>query len=265
MDCRSVTEAPRISVLISSYNNARFVSKKLAEIRAQTIFSKCEFLFIETASPEKERGLFAPFCQQYPNCRLLALDERQTLYQAWNLGWHEARAPLLCYSNMDDAMHPRLLEEVCRFMEDDGWDACSVLIAKQTMDEQWNDWTRADRLPLSTRPGPFTAWRRELSDRIGWFDERFRAAGDKEFWGRLTAASLRIGLIPKVLYLYTRNPESLSLAARQESDSWQREKTMLAGKHPAWPRSMQWRIRCIRLLRRLNPGRFAVPVPAAQS
>lgn len=46
-----------ISVLISTYNNRCFVSKKIKEILAQTLFEHAEFIFIETASPEKEREL----------------------------------------------------------------------------------------------------------------------------------------------------------------------------------------------------------------
>ena len=256
-----MSEAPRISVLISSYNNARFVAKKLAEIKAQTWFGRAEFLFIETGSPERERELFAPFCREHSNGRVLATDERKTLYQAWNLGWREARAPLVCYSNMDDAMHPRLLEEIVTGMERERWDVGTVLIAKQPMDAQWNDWPRAARLPLSTRAGAFGAWRRDLSARIGWFDERFAVAGDKEFWHRVAAARLRIGLIPKVLYLYTRNPESLSLAARQ-SERWGKEKELLAGSNAEWPATLRRRIRFIRILRALSPTRYTAEIPA---
>lgn len=257
MHSKRVTGTPRISVLISSYNNARFVSKKLAEIRAQTWFERAEFLFIETASPERERDLFAPFCREHPNCRVIAADERKSLYEAWNLGWREARAPLVCYSNMDDAMHPRLLEEVVAAMEREGWDAASVLIVRQPMDEGWNDWSRVNRLPLSTRPGAFAAWRKDLSERIGWFDERFLVAGDKEFWHRLAAAKLRIGLIQKVLYLYTTNPESLSRDARA-SDRWKKEKALLGDVKPQWPRAIRWRVRIIRLLRAVTPSRYLV-------
>jgi cellulose synthase/poly-beta-1,6-N-acetylglucosamine synthase-like glycosyltransferase len=260
MHCRFVTGTPRISVIISSYDNARFVSKKLAEIQAQTIFAEGEFLFIETASPGKERELFAPFCREHSNCRLITTDERKTLYQAWNMGWRQARAPLVCYSNMDDAMHPCLLESVSEAMERNRWDACTVLIGKQSIDERWNDWSRARRLPLSTRPGPFTAWRRELCNTVGYFNEQFIAAGDKEFWGRLSSTGARVGLIPKVLYLYTRNPESLSLAARKQ-EQWQREKALLAENRAEWPAAIRRRIRWIRLVRKFAPGRFAVPLP----
>lgn len=262
MHCPVVTEAPRISVLISCYNNARFVAKKLAEVRAQTWFDRAEFIFLETASPQREREYFAPFCRQYPNCRLIATDERMSLYEAWNLGWREARAPIVCYSNMDDTMHPRLLEEVVANMEAKQWDACTVLIAKQSMDEHWNNWKRAARGPLSTRPGPFAAWRRELSGAIGRFDERFQIAGDKEFWSRLAAGGRRVGLIPKVLYLYTRNPDSISVAARV-SERWRREKELLAETNPGWPAAMRRRIRWIRFVRAILPWRYCVPLPAA--
>ena len=127
----NVNRAPRISVLISSYNNARFVDKKLAEISAQTFFDQAEFHFIETASPERERELFQPFCREHSHCRVIATDARRNLYEAWNLGWAEARAPIVCYSNMDDAMHPRLLESVGREMEARSLDVCTALIAKQ--------------------------------------------------------------------------------------------------------------------------------------
>ena len=257
---RAVSDAPRISVLISSYNNARFVQKKLAEIKAQTWFARAEFLFIETASPERERDLFAPFCREHSNCRVIAIDERKSLYEAWNVGWREARAPIVCYSNMDDAMHPRLLEEVVTAMERDRWDAATVLIAKQPMDTRWNDWSRVNELSLSTRPGPFGAWRREFSERVGWFDERFVVAGDKEFWSRIAAAKVRVGLIPRVLYLYTRNPQSLSQQTRT-NEKWKHEKALLSKTSSEWPAALRRRIRWIRLARTLMPSRYSVALP----
>ncbi len=265
MHSRPVTEAPRISVLISSYNNARFVAKKLAEVRAQTIFARAEFLFIETASPEREREWFAPFCRDHPNCRLLATDERQTLYEAWNLGWREARAPLLCNSNMDDTMHPRLLEEVVSAMERENWDACSVLIAKQLdCDSRLDNWEpgRLRNLKLNTRPGPFTAWRTQLARSVGMFDGEFVAAGDLDFWSRLVANKCRIGLIPRILYLYTKSAGQLS---KSEQPQRLRDKALLALKpYPiGWHRGWQRRVFWLRYVARFFPKAFCVPIEAA--
>jgi len=251
---------PRISVLISTYNDRRFVEKKLREARRQSIFDQAEFLFLETASPERERELLRPFCDSHPNCRLLATEDHHTLYAAWNLGWDAARAPLLCNSNMDDAMHPRLLEHVAAAMERRGWDACSVLIAKQlAADAALDTWSRSRlaRLPLSLRPGPFTAWRADLKERFGQFDGRFAVMGDKDFWARLIARRMKFGLVPKVLYLYTKSPEQLSKGQYYSTRREQEEKLLSEKPYPIrWSIRMRNQIVVLRYLRRLFPAWF---------
>ena len=254
---------PRISVLISTYGNRRFVAKKLTEIQRQTLFEHAEFLFIETASPERERDLLAPFCAAHPNCRLLATEDRRTLYEAWNLGWGAARAPLLCYSNMDDAMHPRLLERLVAAMERESWDACTVLIARQQADDPLLDSfspAHLRRLTLGRRPGPFSCWRATLKETIGQFDGRFVVMGDADFWSRLTARGLRVGLVPEVLYLYTRSAQQLSkdgggASWRERDASLLKEKDYPIGWHPGLERQLVLR----RWLWRLNTGWFIVP------
>ncbi len=258
----------RISVLISTFNNRRYVEKKLDEIRRQTIFDQAEFLFVETASPERERELLAPFCAKHPNCRLLTVDERKTLYEAWNLGWEAASSPLLCNSNMDDAMHPCLLEYVAEAMERKRWDACSVLIARQFMDEHWNDWSpaRLRGLSLGRRPGPFTAWRTALKDTIGKFDERFFIAGDLDFWSRIVAQKLAIGLVRKVLYFYTRNPEQISKSAAYRSRKENDRKLMSEKPYPiTWPPTIRRQVLFLRGWLKLAPGTLCVPAPKAST
>lgn len=211
---------PKISVLISTFNDRGYIEKKIAEIETQTAFEQAEFLFLETGSPECERELLAPYCEKHSNCRLITRDERLTLYEAWNLGWSEASAPLVCISNMDDAMHPRLLELTVEHMFANDWDLGSVLIAKQKLDDPERDsWDskRLKPLSLQPRPGAFFAWKRELKDDFGTFDTTFQIAGDKDFWARAVERNLNMGLIPHVLYLYTQHPNQLSKSDRYRS------------------------------------------------
>lgn len=211
---------PKITVLISTFNDRDYIAKKTAEIEAQTAFKDAEFLFLETGSPERERELLEPYCEQHPNCRLVTRDERLTLYEAWNLGWSEASAPLVCISNMDDAMHPRLLEITIEQMSTHDWDLGSVLIAKQKLEDPKRDnWApkRLKPLALQPRPGAFFAWKRELASSFGNFDTTFQIAGDKDFWARAVAKKLKLGLIPQVLYLYTQHPNQLSKSERYRS------------------------------------------------
>ena len=251
-----------ISVLISTYNDRDLVDKKLREIEAQTAFSRSEFIFIEPASPGNERELLGPFCEKYENCRLITLEERIGLYHAWNLGWAAASAPLVCISNMDDAMHPELLERVLLDAQCRDWDVATVLIAKQSVDAEWNSWERSRlrQLDLSMRPGAFFAWKRELmKGHPGMFDERLELIGDKDFWARAASANWKMGLIPEILYLYTKH--SAQLSKRVEFKSKKRaERALCCDKdYPhVWPAKLYRKVSWIRWLRKLPflRGRF---------
>jgi hypothetical protein len=50
-------------------------------------------------------------------------------------------------------------------------------------------------MKLFHRPGAFTVWRRSLRDSIGVFYDAYYAAGDKEYWGRITDRGIKYGLI----------------------------------------------------------------------
>ena len=254
----------KISVIISTYNDREFVEKKLAEIRQQSIFEDAEFIFVEPDSPQRERELLAPFCEQYPNCRLLALEERVNLFRAWNIGWEQASAPLVCYSNMDDCMHPRLLEYVVRNMNTHDWEVCTVLTARQRLSEiaARDMWSLASlkAMKLFHRPGAFTAWRRSLSDSIGVFDDVYYAAGDKEFWGRIIDRGIKFGLVRKILYLYSKSEHQLSKSPEGEQRRQQdKERLLQAGYRRYWPYRIFPHYTIMRLVFRLYPRRYYVP------
>jgi len=230
------------------------VAKKLLEIESQSAFQRAEFIFIEPDSPGRERELLIPFCEEHANCRCITLEERVGLYQAWNLGWDEALAPLICISNMDDAMHPQLLEHVLNGAATQDWDIASVLIAKQGIDADINRWhhQRLRKLELSTRPGPFFAWKRELKSSIGIFDVRFEIGGDKDFWARATHAKLQVHLIPKILYLYTKHPAQLSKRPEFKMKKKADYKLGTEKAYPyVWPANLHQKIRWIRWFRKV--------------
>lgn len=238
-----------ISVLISTYDDRSLVEKKLLEIQGQTAFERAEFIFIEPASPGLEREVLEPFCEQYANCRLIAPDERIGLYRAWNLGWEVASAPLVCISNMDDAMHPELLERVVLDARRRDWEVATVLIAKQPQSQGLDSWDcqRLSKLSWSTRPGAFFAWRKELKSNLGMFNEDLEIVGDKEFWARVGHLKLKIELIPEVLYLYTKHPAQLSKRAEfKAKKKAEKQRCLRADYRYEWPIWLQRRIRWIR-------------------
>jgi hypothetical protein len=61
-----------------------------------------------------------------------------------------------------------------------------------------------DRLLHQCGIGPQPMWRRSLHDRWGLFDDKYRVAGDWEFWLRI-AQGERLFHLPELLGLYYRN------------------------------------------------------------
>ncbi len=257
-------QPPKITVLISTFNDRDYVSKKLAEVQAQSAFADAEFLFLETASPEREREVLAPFCDAHDNCHLITTEERLSLYEAWNLGWESATAPIVCISNMDDAMHPRLLEYVIEGMESNRWDIATVLIGKQQLDDPLRDsWeiSRLKKLDLQERPGAFFAWRRDLLEGFGSFDSTFRIAGDKDFWARAVEQKLPMGYVPHLLYLYTKHPNQLSKSPKYQALKDADHAYLKTKPYPhIWPKKIVKSIRRTEKLGRLpllgDPNRF---------
>ncbi|MDQ8195151.1 glycosyltransferase family 2 protein [Coraliomargarita sp. SDUM461004] len=240
---------PEISVVISTYDDRKFLAKKLKEVCAQTAFARAEFIFIEPASPGNEYELLLPFCEQYENCKLIRLEHRISLYQAWNLGWEAASAEIVCISNMDDAMHPELLERVIGGMRENDWDVASVLIAKQDFGDSVDCWEpeHLRELELSTRPGPFFAWKSDLKARIGMFDESLILTGDKDFWSKIIDCGLQGGLVRKVLYLYTKHSNQLSKREEFIQLKQKERKQCKSRAYPyVWP---SWYARQVRLIR----------------
>jgi glycosyltransferase involved in cell wall biosynthesis len=210
-----VAEKPRISCIISTYSDIEFVEEKISEIQKQTIFEEAEFIFVETNSPEHEREVIRPYTEKFSNIRLITRDERKTLYEAWNIGWQEARADIICNSNMDDALHPRCLEYIVARMDaEPSVDLCSVMIAYQNQESPGSmdsfDPDRLKKLKIGRRPGPFSAWRKNIDRKIGMFDEHYKIMGDMDFWSQAAHKKLNAALIKKVLYLYTIASSQLS-------------------------------------------------------
>ncbi len=249
----------KFSMVLSTFDHRDYVTRKLEQIKAQSIFDECEFIFIDAQSPGEERDLIHPETERYPNIRLLALEKRISLYAAWNLGWNEARAPYICYSNMDDVMHPMLLETVLAEMTVNGLDLCTVLSVCQPISEYLNNFDpkRLRHYPLTRRPGgPFTAWRKTLKEECGQFDERFFMVGDKEFWSRMIRLGVKWDLIPRILYLFTKDPSSLGKQSADDPRKASDNERINSSPHPIqWPKAMKRKVQVAALKRALRFGK----------
>jgi len=100
--------APRISLIVCTYNRADILPRCLQAARAQTLdASEYEIIVVDNASVDNTRVIV----EQWPEIRYLYCPHRG-LSQARNTGAQAARAPIVTYIDDDAIAEPDLLEQV---------------------------------------------------------------------------------------------------------------------------------------------------------
>ena len=190
-----------ISVLVSTYASEAFMRECLTDLESQSIAEQIEIIVIDAHSPEHEKSIVQEFQQRYDNIRYIRTSERIGVYAAWNLGIIQASAPNLMPFSTNDSLNLKACEILLRELEShpeimlvygDSYltDTPHERFGKHTRSSnyhgvfQWPDY-RFEDLLVNCRVGPHPLWRREVHTQIGYFDTRFLAIGDQDFWIRI--------------------------------------------------------------------------------
>jgi len=249
---RSVTHAsasptvstPLLSAIVSVYNCESFIRGCLEDLVAQTLFQKnrMEIILVNTGSQQNEDPIIQEFAKKYSNIRSIKVPERETVYAAWNRGIQASSGKYLTNANADDRHRTDALERIVDFME--ALPQASVAYAFQSVTDQPNQSFETARVlgyyqwPIFDARllfricfvGPQPVWRRSLHNTYGYFDPKFRSAGDYEFWLRIMKHE-KFLRIPEVLGLYLNNPGGVENTNQAVS---LRESEEVREKH--WPK-----------------------------
>lgn len=197
-----------ISVIISTYNSADFISECLEELIKQTIFEHLEIIVIDAASPQKEKDIVSLYQKKYDNISYLRLNKRIGIYPAWNIGIKKTTAPYITPFSTNDRLNPIAYETLSRALDDNpdfdlayGDTYLSHVphtpfehgIDAPGMVQKWGQYSYKFLLENNCI-GPHPMWRRHIHDKIGYFSEEYTALGDQEFW-------LRLGRHSKMLHI----------------------------------------------------------------
>ncbi len=225
----SSAPAPRISVLVSTYNSESYLRACLEDLETQTIADQIEIIVIDSGSQQNERAIVEEFQKQYANLIYLRTG-RETLYTAWNRGIQLARGQYITNANADDAHHPAALEHLAAAL--DAHPAAGLAYS----DYVWTpipNATTATIQPLRTILHPpyepshalfycilgcHPMWRRTTFERIGLFDPAYSVVGDYEMFLRFVAAGLRPVHVPEILSYFYQNPEGLTHQSSRGSE-----------------------------------------------
>jgi glycosyltransferase involved in cell wall biosynthesis len=241
---RTESDAYPVSALVSAYESGDFLGEALEDIAAQSLDAPVEIVIIDAHSPHREREIAASFAERYPHIRYVRMAERIGIYDAWNAAIHYSRGTFLSPLSVNDRLNPDAYRLCADFLASNPevdlaygdtllTDKPHQAFGSHTPSRYFNGawrWPAFDRRDLlgNCRIGPHPMWRRSLHRTAGYFDPRYRATGDQDFWLRacrnhsfahIGVATGLAWLTPDSLsgYNQTSHAEALSIHARHQN------------------------------------------------
>lgn len=208
--------APALSVVVPTYNAARYVREALASVLAQD-FEDFELLVVDDGSSDGTAAVLQEIAAD-PRVRLLRNERNTGLIATLHRAYGECRAPLIARMDSDDLCAPTRLRRQVEFLQAHP----DVAIVGGAIRFFGNVAPNVFRFPLAhedIRPAmlfycplahPALMFRRELFDQgLLRYDDAFRHAEDYHLWSRLLLKA-RAANLPDVVLDYRLHPQQVS-------------------------------------------------------
>ncbi len=222
---------PLFSIVTPCYNRSAFIAEAVESVQAQAGVP-FEHLVRDGGSSDGTLAVLA----RYPHLRVTSRPDRG-MYDALNQGIRGARGEIIGLLNSDDRYEPGVFAGVLACFERHPeivavsggaetfrgpFDSRQVLRQNRWVQPQ----ERFERLLFGN---PITnAWffRRDLFEQIGFFDERYRIAADRDFLVRFALSGLPFLPLYQVVYHYRQHAGSYTISAVDSRQSARAETRM---------------------------------------
>ena len=243
-DCRTLF----ISVIMPVRNEAAFIQRALTQLLAQDYDpQRFEIIVVDGESTDDTSAKVTEFAQSHENVRLLS-NPRRWSSAARNIGVRHARGDVVVIVDGHcELVDDRLLENLAAAFQTSGADCLGrpqpLGVSNATTLQQAIAAARSSR--LGHHPESFiysetpqfvpaksvaVAYRRDVFERVGYFDESFDAHEDGEFNHRCDLAGLRCYFTPRIAARYEPRENLRSLF--RQLIRYGRGRVRLLRKHP---------------------------------
>jgi glycosyltransferase involved in cell wall biosynthesis len=237
----SLKPAPTVSVIVPNYNHARYLRRRIDSILTQS-YEDFELILLDDCSTDHSREVLQSYADN-PRIKI-ALNTKNSgsAFKQWNKGVQMARGHYIWIAESDDYADPRFLARMVAILdgtsdvtfaycgswwvdEEERHLACSDPYVNRLDADHW----RADFVVDGFREcqqflvlcSPFAnasavVFRRDVYDRVGQADERFRVCGDYKVWAEM-ALEGKIAYVAEPLNYFRSHLENVRTRMRVEA------------------------------------------------
>jgi hypothetical protein len=230
----STDDIPKISIITSVYDGDEYIRPFLEDITRQTIFNKCELILVDPNSPGSEAQVIKEYMDRHDNIVYKKLEKDPGIYGTWNEALKLVTGEYVTNANLDDRKSIDSLEKhaVTLFANPD----VSLVYADSLVTDKPNETFEKnsangnrynfeqfskEAMLRGNQAHNNPMWRKELHDRHGLFEEKYKSAGDWEFFLRCAFNDAKFQKLNDVLGLYYFNPNGVS--TNPENFEWKQQ------------------------------------------
>jgi len=209
----TVLKNPKISVVMSVYNQAQYLNIAIKSILDQT-YKTFELLILDDGSTDKSWSIIKSFTDK--RIRIFRNEKRQGLAKGLNFLINKARGVYIARMDADDISFPNRLKEQVAFLNKNSQVVlvgCRAIIINQQGQEVGKlqypiNYQDIKRSILSYNPfiHPSVCFRKEIIQEIGGYDEQLFYSQDYDLFLRLIAKYPCVN-IPEFLFKFRWQPD----------------------------------------------------------
>lgn len=201
---------PKVSIITAAYNHVRFIRQTLESVQSQT-YRDFEHIVVDDGSSDGTSDLLQSFGEKITYIR----QENRGAHVAINAGIKASSGEYVAILDSDDAWLPHKLErQIQAFEQSPGaglvYSQAHIIDSdgklkedEEAMGRPVSDFQHAffELLHDNYIPALTAVFRKDCIERVGYFNEKFRALSDWDLWLRI-ADQWPILFVPEPLALY---------------------------------------------------------------
>ncbi len=177
--------SPLISIVIPTWNRPALVARLVGLINDTGGGKDLEIIVVDNDSTQENWAQLQQFALLHGNVKLFRNPVNLGMTPNWNKAIEYARGHWIGFMCDDDMLKPDSIGRIRKLISS-ATKPCLILQNSSISSE--SEWTKpgtaaANKVALPPASGQF--WHREITEKLGAFDERIKYCPDAEFWVRL--------------------------------------------------------------------------------